>query len=50
MVDHAVEMPSVQIFAKLTYRFAGMTEMINGAFMNDLMTQGLANATFFLEG
>ena len=30
------KMPSVQIFAKLIYRFEGMTEMINGAFMDDL--------------
>ena len=29
-------MPGMQMRAKLTYRFEGMTEMINGAFMDDL--------------
>src|SRR6056300_1588408 len=29
-------MLSIQMWAKLTYRFEGMTEMINGAFMDDL--------------
>ena len=29
-------MLSMQMWAKLTYRFEGMTEMINGAFMDDL--------------
>ena len=29
-------MESTQMWAKLNYRFEGMTEMINGAFMDDL--------------
>ena len=29
-------MESTQMWAKLIYRFEGMTEMINGAFMDDL--------------
>ena len=29
-------MPAMQLWAKLTYRFEGMTDMINGSFMEDL--------------
>ena len=29
-------MPAMQLWAKLTYRFEGMTDMINGTFMEDL--------------
>ena len=36
MVDHAVENAKRADFVKMIYRFEGMTEMINGAFMDDL--------------
>jgi hypothetical protein len=29
-------MPGIQLWGKLTYRFEGMTGMINGTFMDDL--------------
>ena len=35
-VTHGVHIESTQMWAKLTYRCEGNTEMINGAFMDDL--------------
>ena len=37
-------MPAVLMWAKLAYRFEGMTEMINGGFMDDL-AELLSSAT-----